>query len=65
MKKKVKFINSNISIWDFYGIPQTTYLHHSREEKSKMFIGYYKKLVEKFYGNGRNHFLSDYLSYSV
>ena len=53
----MKFINSKISIWEFYEIPQMTYFNYSEEEKSKMFIEYHKKLVEKFYGNGENLFI--------
>lgn len=54
-EEKVHFINSKIFIWDFYGISQATYLCYNNEEKSKMFIDYYKKLVENFYGNnGKN-----------
>ena len=34
-----------------------TYFNYSEEEKSKMFIEYHKKLVEKFYGNGENLFI--------
>ena len=53
----MKFINSKISIWDFYGIPQMTYFNYSEEEKSLMFTEYHKKIVEKFYGNRENHFI--------
>ena len=58
--EKVRFMNSKISIWDFYGIPQATYLGYSVEEKSKMFKEYYLKLLEKYYGSTskKNYFLS-------
>ena len=49
--ENVCFINSKISIWDFYGISQATYLSYSVEEKSKMFKEYYLKLLEKYYGS--------------
>ena len=48
--EKVRFMNSKISIWDFYGIPQATYVSYLVEEKSKMFKEYYLKLLEKYYG---------------
>ena len=58
--EKVRFMNSKISIWDFYGIPQVTYLSYSVEEKSKMFKEFYLKLLEKYYGSTgkKNYFLS-------
>ena len=49
-EEKVKFINSKFSIWDPFGIPQSTYLGYT-SEKSRMFKGYYNTLV-KYYGIG-------------
>ena len=55
--EKVRFMNSKISIWDFYGIPQANYLSYSVEKKSKMFKKYYLKLLEKHYGStGKKNF---------
>ena len=51
-EEKVKFINSKISIWDYFGNPQATYLSYTGEEKSKMFREYYNKLVDTYYGTG-------------
>ena len=50
-EEKVKFISSKISIWEFSGVPQISYLASSTEEKSAMFKQYYKKLISKYYGN--------------
>ena len=57
--EKVRFMNSKVSTWHFYGIPQATYLSYSVEEKSKMFKKYYLKLLEKYYGSTgkKNYFL--------
>ena len=49
--ENVHFMNSKISIWDFYGIPQATYLSYPVEEKSKMFKEYHQKLLDKYYGS--------------
>ena len=49
-EEKVKFISSKISIWDFSGVPQSSYLASSTEEKSAMFKQYYKTLISKYYG---------------
>ena len=46
-KLRHRFIASKISIWDFFGLPQTNYLALSKDEKSRMFKDYYKKLVLK------------------
>ena len=48
-KEKTKYISSKISILDFFGIPQATYLNYPVEGKSKMFREYYSKLCEKYY----------------
>ena len=52
-EEKIRFINSKISIWDFFDAPQTTYLSYTNEEKSRMFKEYYSKLVNKSYGQGK------------
>ena len=44
-------MNSKTSLWDFYVIPQATYLSYSVEKKSKMFKEYYLKLLEKYCGS--------------
>ena len=49
-EENVKFISSKISIWDFSGVPQSSYLASSTEEKSAMFKQYYKKSASKYYG---------------
>ena len=41
-EEKVKFISSKVPIWDFYGIPQATYLDYSGEDKMRIFREYYK-----------------------
>ena len=49
-EEKVRFINSKISTWDYFGVPQATYLGYTNEEKSRMLIEYYNKLVSRYYG---------------
>ena len=56
-EEKTRYISSKISIWDFYGIPQATYLNYPVKEKSKIFRDYYK-LCEKYGVTGKNYFLS-------
>ena len=51
--EKIKFMNLQISIWDIFGVPQTTYLSYPNEEKSRMLKEYYSKLFNKFYGQGK------------
>ena len=63
-KEKLRFIASKISIRDFFGIPQTNYLTLSKDEKSRMFNDYYKKLVLKYFG-GKNIFCFFTLSETV
>ena len=53
-EEKLRFIASKMSIWDFFGISQSTNLVYSKEEKSKMFSEYYQKLVSKYFNNGVN-----------
>ena len=48
--EKIKFFSSKISIWNFFGVPQSSYLALSTEEKSAMFRQYYNKLESKFHG---------------
>lgn len=52
-EKKLKFIASKITIWDFYRIPHVTFLAFSKEEKWKMLSEYYQKLVPKYFGTGK------------
>ena len=59
-EEKLRFIASKISIWDFFGIPQTNYLALSKDEKLRMFNDYYKKLVLKYFG-GKNIFCFFYI----
>lgn len=51
-EETVKFISSKISIWDYFGNPQATYLSYTGEEKSKMFREYYNKLVDTYFRTG-------------
>ena len=42
-EENLRYIMSQISIWDFFGIPKTKYFGFSQDEKSRMFKEYYKK----------------------
>ena len=57
-EERVRFSNSKILIWDYFGVVQSIYINSLAEEKSKMFKEYYSKLVEKYYGSGKTYFLS-------
>ena len=52
-EEKVRFINSEISIWDYFGVPRATCFGYTNEEKSRMFKEYYNKLVNKCYDPGK------------
>lgn len=55
--EKVRYISSEISIWDFFGIHEATYRAFLAPEKSKMFTEYYAKLCDKYYGSTGKNFL--------
>ena len=46
-------MNSQISIWGFYGVQQEVYSSYSVEEKSKMFREYHSKLLQKYHDSGK------------
>ena len=52
-EENLRYIMSQISIWDFFGVPKAKYFGFSRDEKSRMFKEYYKKLV-LIYFSGKN-----------
>ena len=53
---KLRYIASQISIWDFFLIPQVDYLAFSKDKKIRMFSEDYRKLVLKYF-SGKNIFL--------
>ena len=57
-EEKGRFINSKMSIWDYFGVPQATYLGYMNEDKSRMFKEYYNKLVNRYYSPDKNFCLS-------
>ena len=58
-KEKLRYIASEITVLDFFGIPQSTYLAYSNDEKLRMVNEYYKKLVLNYF-SGKNflHFFA-------
>ena len=52
-EQKLRHIASKISILDFYGILQATYLAYLKEKKTRMFKEYYNKSFSKFYGTSK------------
>ena len=48
-EQKLRYIVSQIFIWDYLGIPQANYLALDKNEKSRMFNGFYKNLVLKYF----------------
>ena len=57
--EKLKYIASKISIWDYFSVPRLQYLALDNAEKSRMLNEYYRKLVTKYFGKGKN--FSDFL----
>ena len=55
--QKVWYIALQISIWDFFGIPQANYLALDKNEKSRMLSEYYSKLVLQYFGKKIQFFL--------
>ena len=56
-EEKLRYIASQIYIWDFLGVPQSNYIALYSAEKSRMFNEYYKKLVLKYFvGKSLNFF---------
>ena len=53
-EEKASFINSKISISNYFDVPQATYLGYTNVEKSRMFKVYYNELVNRYYGPGKN-----------
>ena len=43
--EKLKYIASQITIWDYFSIPRAQYLALNDAEKSRMLNEYYRKLV--------------------
>ena len=50
-EQKLLSIASEISIWEYFGIPQAHYLTLDKAEKSKMLGEYYIKLVSQYWIN--------------
>ena len=48
--QKLRYIALQISIWDFFGIPQANLLALDKNEKSRMLSEYYSKLVLQYFG---------------
>ena len=49
-EERLRYIASQIYIWDFFGVSQSNYIVLYSAEKSRMFNEYYKKLVLKYFG---------------
>ena len=56
-EETINFLSAKISVWDFFIIPQLFYLACRGEEKSKTFKYYYDKLLDKYFGEGKKHFV--------
>ena len=55
-QQKLRYIASQVTLWDYLGIPQANYLALEKNEKSRMFSGYYKNLVFKYFGGKKIYF---------
>ena len=60
-----KYIASQIAIWDYFSIPRAQYLALNDAEKSRMFNEYYRKLVTKYFGTGKNFLIFFYICGSI
>ena len=56
-EQKLRYIASQITISDYFTIPQTDYLALDKNEKSRMLGEYYNKLVLKYFGGKKIYFL--------
>ena len=56
-EQKLRYIASQIIIWDYFTIPQADYLALDKNEKSRMLGEYYNKLVLKYFGGKKIYFL--------
>ena len=56
-EQKLRYIASQITIWDYFTIPQADYLALDKNEKSRMLGEYYNKLVLKYFGGKKIYFL--------
>ena len=61
---KLRYIASQVSIWDYFGIPQVKYLALDKNEKSRMFPEYYNKLVLKYFSGKKIYFFCCCLLFS-
>ena len=55
--QKLRYIASQITIWDYFTVPQADYLGLDKNEKSRILGEYYNKLVLKYFGGKRIYFL--------
>ena len=55
-KQKLRYIASQVTIWDYFGIPQPNYLALDKNKKSRMLCEYYNKLVLKYFGGDNIYF---------
>ena len=54
--EKLKYITSQIAIWDYFSIPRAHYLVLDNAEKSRILSEYYRKLVTEYFGTGKIFF---------
>ena len=59
--EKLKYIASQIGIWDYFSISRAQYLALNDAEKSRMLNEYYQKLVSKYSGVGKNFLIFFYI----
>ena len=63
--EKLKYIASQIAIWNYFSIPRAQYLALNDAEKSRMLNEYYRKLVTKYFGTGKNFLIFFYICGSI
>ena len=56
--QKLRYVASKVATWDHFGISQAHYLTLDKNEKSKMLVEYYNKLVPVYFGDGKNTFFA-------
>ena len=55
-EQKLCYIASQVYKWDYFGIPQANYLALDKNDKSRMFSEYYKKLFLKYFDGQKIYF---------
>ena len=58
-RKKLRFITNKVkvNIWNHFGISKSQYVSLNSDEKLKMVKGFYKSLLQVYFGDGKRIFV--------